>query len=193
MLNWEKRTLLFLGDFLPLFLIGMLFSIPSLNLIELVIFIALLIISIIGTYYWKSSLDDSVKSNRDSRKDNTVIKTVDDKGSIYTNYIVTYISVLPLLSYNWEGLVSFMIILLIVYSLYMNSDMLFYNPILGGIGYKFYKVEIENISDSISQNKEIYVISRVKIKKAEKSSDQGYQFFTITDYIYYLKQVKEIS
>lgn len=191
MLNWEKRTLLFLGDFLPLFLIGMLFSIPSLNLTELTVFIALFIISIIGTYYWKIALDSAVNSNRDSRKDNTIIKAVEDKGNIYTNYIMTYISVLPLLSHNWEGLASFVIILLIVYSLYMNSDMLFYNPILGGIGYKFYRVEIENISDSISQSKEIYVISKVKIKKSEKSPEQGYQFFTITDYIYYLKSSQE--
>ena len=147
MLNRWQTTLLFLGDLLPLFIIGLLFSLQPLSIIKLLFFTLLLVISLIGIYYWRIALKDTVKFNRDSRKDTTVIKKVEDRGSIYTIYMVTYISVLPLLSRNIEGLVSFLIILLIVYSLYINSDMLFYNPILALFGYKFYRAEIEDASE----------------------------------------------
>lgn len=186
MLNRGQITLLFLGDLLPLFFIGLLFSIQPLNIIQFMFFAALLIISLIGIYYWRIALKDTIKSNRDSRKDKAVIKKVEDRGSIYTIYMVTYISVLPLLSGNIEGLVSFIIILLIVYSLYINSDMLFYNPILALFGYKFYRLEIEDTYDSSLHNNEIYVISKLKIKADLNSSGQTYKFFTITDYTYYL-------
>ena len=186
MLNRGQITILFLGDLLPLFLIGLLFSIQPINIFQLMFFAVFLIISLIGIYYWRIALKESVKSNRDSRKDKTVIKKVEDRGSIYTIYVVTYISVLPLLSRNIEGFVSFLIILLIVYSLYINSDMLFYNPILALFGYKFYKVEIENISDPTLENNEIYAISKLKIRSNLKNSGQMYKFFSITDYTYYL-------
>ncbi len=191
MLNRWQTTLLFLGDLLPLFIIGLLFYIQPFYIIQSIFFLVLLIISAMGAYYWKIAIKETVRYNRDARKDKTIIKRVEDRGSIYTVYIVTYISVLPLLSKSLAGLVSFGVILLIAYSLYINSDMLFYNPILALFGYRFYRVEIEQNPDSDGYINEIYVISKSRIRVDKIGSEPNYRFLTITDFTYFLIPISE--
>ena len=191
MLNRWQITLLFLGDLLPLFIIGLLFYIQPFYIVQFVFFLVLLIISAIGAYYWKIAINRTRNFNRDIRKDKTVIKKVEDRGSIYTVYIVTYISVLPLLSKSLAGLISFVVILLIAYSLYINSDMLFYNPILALFGYRFYRVEIEQNPDSDGEANEIYVISKSRIRVDKVGSEPKYRFLTITDFTYFLIPINE--
>ena len=191
MLNRWQTTLLFLGYLLPLFIIGLLFYIQPFYIVQFLFFLGLLIISAIGAYYWKIAIKETVRYNRDARKDKTIIKRVEDRGSIYTVYIVTYISVLPLLSKSLAGLVSFGVILLIAYSLYINSDMLFYNPILALFGYRFYRVEIEQNPDSDGYINEIYVISKSRIRVDKIGSEPNYRFLTITDFTYFLIPISE--
>jgi len=177
-------TLLFLGDLLPLFGIGMLFSIPPLLTVQSIFFLVLIVISFFGSFEWHKAIKSAGHDNIDATKERAVIKKVEDRGSIYTTYIVTYVSVIPLLSKSWEGLVSFAIILLIVYSLYINSDMIFYNPILAFCGYRFYRIEIEQNQAPDGEVKEIYAISKLKIKANKTSSEPNYKFYTITDFTY---------
>jgi hypothetical protein len=191
MLNRWQITLLFLGDLLPLFIIGLLFYIQPFYIAQFVFFLGVLIISAIGAYYWKIAIKRTRNFNRDIRKDKTVIKKVEDRGSIYTVYIVTYISVLPLLSKSLAGLISFVVILLIAYSLYINSDMLFYNPILALFGYRFYRIEIEQNPDSDGETNEIYAISKSRIRVDQVGSEPKYRFLTITDYTYFLIPINE--
>jgi hypothetical protein len=191
MLNRWQITLLFLGDLLPLFTIGLLFYIQPFYIIQFIFFLGLLVISAIGAYYWKVTLKKAKDYNRDTRKDKTVIKKVEDRGSIYTVYIVTYISVLPLMSKSLAGLISFAVILLIVFSLYMNSDMLFYNPILALFGFRFYRIEIGENSDSESGTNEIYAISKSRIRVDKAGSESKYKFLTITDFTYFLIPINE--
>jgi len=191
MLNLWQKTLLFLGDLLPLYIIGITFSIQPFYETQFIIFSTLFVISLIGTCYWEITIKKIKSFNRDLRKDKTIIKKVEDKGGIYTVYIVTYISVLPLMSKNLAGIISFGVILLIAYSLYINSDMLFYNPILGLLNYKFYKVEIEQNPGPDSETIEIYAISKLKIKPGKGESEPRYKFFTITDFIYLLTPMNE--
>jgi hypothetical protein len=191
MLNLWQKTLLFIGDLLPLFFIGIAFSIQPFYETQFIIFSTLFIISLIGTCYWGVTIKKTKNFNRDLRRDKTIIKKVEDRGSIYTVYIVTYISVLPLMSKNLAGIISFGVILLIAYSLYINSDMLFYNPILGLLNYKFYKVEIEQNLGPDSETTEIYAISKLKIKTEKMDSGSQYAFFTITDFIYLLAPKNE--
>ena len=190
MLNKWQITLLFLGDLLPLFLIGFLFSVQPFRLKESLLFSILCAVSVIGTYYWKSAIKESRRYNPDIRKQSKVIQKVEDRGSIYTIYMVTYISVIPLLSGRIVGLIAFGVIILIVYSLYINSDMLFYNPILALFGYRFYKVVIKDKKDDEEENEkdsdEIYIISKLKVKKQKSSESNKYTFWTLTDYTYYL-------
>lgn len=191
MLNRWQITLLFLGDLLPLFIIGLLFYIQPFYIVQFLFFLGLLIISAIGAYYWKIAINRTRNFNRDIRKDKTVIRKVEDRGSIYTVYIVTYISVLPLLSKSLAGLISFVVILLIAYSLYINSDMLFYNPILALFGYRFYRVEIEQNPNSDGEANEIYVISKSRIRVDKVGSEPKYRFLTITDFTYFLIPINE--
>lgn len=69
--------------------------------------------------------------------------------------------------------------------------MLFYNPILGLLNYKFYKVEIEQNPGPDSETIEIYAISKLKIKPGKGESEPRYKFFTITDFIYLLTPMNE--
>jgi len=57
----------------------------------------------------------------------------------------------------------------------MNSDMLFYNPILALDGYKFYKFGLAN-------GDEIYVISKFQIYR--KEDRKNLNFYGVTDYTY---------
>lgn len=178
--NWQK-TLMFLGDLLPIFLIGMLLFINPFPSYPFISFSVLLIISFIGTVYLRYIIRDSTKYNKDVNfpsDDHEIIK-VEDRGSIYTIYMVSFVSLIPLFSENIFGLVSFGIVILIIYSLYMNSDMLFYNPILALGGYRFYKFGLSN-------GDEIYVISKSQIYKREDR--KNLTFYGITDYAYFVKK-----
>jgi hypothetical protein len=176
-----------MGDLLSLFLIGLIFSIHvpySLQLLDssqFILFAVLTAFSVYGSIIWRNTIKNIKKYTHDSRKDNSTIQRIEDRGSIYIVYMVKYISLIPLLSGTLEGLVAFGIIILIVYSLYINSDMLFYNPVLAALGYKFYKIEISYNYDPDTENTdEIYVISKLKLVRTRHSKMSRYKFYSLT-------------
>ncbi len=183
MLSKLEKTLIFIGDLLPIFLIGTLLSLQPYSWYKVVIFLLLLLISILGTSYWGKVIKDSVKYNEDvnflpKNKDHEIVK-IEDRGSIYTIYMITFVSLIPLFYKGFFGFLSFFVIIWIVYSLYMNSDMLFYNPVLALFGYKFYKFDLTN-------EDEIYVISKDLIYK--KKDREQLTFYSLTDFTYFVKR-----
>lgn len=188
-MNKWQVTLLFLGDLTPLFLIGFLFSIDPFHEVQFYFFLTLIIFSVLGSVLWLITIRkiNSNKFTRDSRKDNKQIYKIEERGSIYTVYMVTYVSIIPLLSDSLSGLIAFGIIILIVYSIYINSDMLFYNPVLALFGYKFYRIEIGDSEKAMEEDlDEIYVISKVKLTRKNGADKSRYSFYSITDYTYYV-------
>lgn len=178
MLSRSERTLIFLGDLLPIFLIGILLSLHPFSWYPIIGFLVLLTISVSGTFYLFEAIKNSQNFNRDPNYgeggERKIIK-IEDKGSIYTIYMVTFVSLIPLFYNSIYGFISFGIVILIVYSLYMNSDMLFYNPILALSGYKFYKFDL-------SDGHEVYAISKDQINIGEDR--EKLNFYTLTDYVY---------
>ncbi len=170
MLTKLQRTIIFFGDFWPLFLIGLLEGIQSVYYLDIALFSILFALSILGTVYFINLLNESEQFQKITRQ----VKSLEDRGNIYIIYIVSYVSMIPILSFTIAGAVSFILILTIIYSLYMNSDMVFYNPLLALINYKFYKIED-------SEGSEIYVISKKHIEKNESLS-----MYSLTDYVYLL-------
>ena len=172
MLTKPERTIIFLGDLMPIFLIAVLQTLLPFKLYEFLTLFSTLVLSVIGILYW----DYIIKKSRRFLPDGRTFKIskVEDKGSVYIIYMITFVSLIPLFNHGLFGLISFMIIILIVYSLYMNSDMLFYNPILGLFNYKFYKMELEDET-------EIYILSRSSVKK-----NQEIRVYGLTDYTYLL-------
>lgn len=163
-----QRTIIFLGDFWPLFLIGLLEGWQSINWVDIILFSVLLLFSIIGTSYLHYLLKDTKRFQSITR----TVNSIEDRGNVYVIYIVSYVSLIPILSQTIAGTISFLIILIIIYSLYMNSDMVFYNPYLALKGYKFYKVQVQ-------EEDEIYVISKKSLTKNEPL-----KMYMLTDYVY---------
>ncbi len=185
--RWQETTL-FLGDLLPLFIIGFVFSVYPLILIQYIIFLAITCFSIYGTYLWINTINSLPKNyNRDTRFDDRLIVGIEERGSIYTVYMVTYISLIPLLSGTIPGLIAFGIIILIVYSLYINTDMLFYNPVLAFLGYRFYRVEVAKQEEGHERFRdEIYVITKIKLTKTEDILNNQYKFYNLMGTTYYI-------
>jgi len=174
MLTIKERSLIFMGDFFLLFIIFIVESYAyGLNWIVLIIIAVPLIgISMSGLLYLRSLLRNSQKFGIEKRE----IKSIDDRTNLYVIYMMTFISLLPLfLGRNWLiQSIAFFIIMLIIYSIYINSDLLFYNPILGLFGYKYYKV-------TTPDENEIFIITsrgkKVKIKEMVT-------LYIVTDYLF---------
>jgi hypothetical protein len=182
MLNKIGKTIVFMGDLFPLFLIGAFLSLEPYIWYQLAFFLTMIALSLIGIVYWYWTLKSSTKYNSDNNYDNKSennlkITKIEDRGSIYTIYMVAFVSIIPLIGHGLVGLISFSIIIIIVYSLYMNSDMLFYNPILALVGYKFYKFDLDN-------DDEIYALSKEIITK--KSNKENLKFYQMSEYVYFV-------
>lgn len=183
MLTKKGRTIIFMGDLFPFFLIGVCLSLEPYILYKLAFFLVATILSAFGVIYWYLTLKNSKKYNSDNNfdtesKTSLKITKIEDRGSIYTIYMVTFVSIIPLIGHGLVGLISFSIIIIIVYSLYMNSDMLFYNPILALLfGYKFYKFDLDN-------DDEIYALSKEIITK--KSNKENLKFYQMSEYVYFV-------
>ena len=86
---------------------------------------------------------------------------------------ISYFSLVPLFADSLAGLASFAIIIAVIYSVYMNSDIVFYNPVLGLLGYKFYVVKVKD------KGKIYLLTTSKKINEKEEIEIHG-----ITDYVY---------
>jgi len=175
MLTIKDRSLIFMGDFFLLFVIFIIESFAyGLNWIVLIIIaVPLMGISISGLLRLRSLLINSREFGTEKRE----IKSIDDRTNLYVIYMMTFISLLPLfLGKNWLiQSIAFFIIMFIIYSIYINSDLLFYNPVLGLLGYKYYKVTTPDGS-------EIFIITS-KDKKIK--INEMITLFMVTDYLFF--------
>jgi len=172
MLTIKDRSLIFLGDFLFLFVIfaieSLAYNIMLLNVISFI----LIGVSLLGL----ARLFLLFRGSKEFGYEQREIKSIDDRTNLYVMYMISLISLIPLfVGKNWlYQSVTFLIIMIIIYSIYINSDLLFYNPVLGLLGYKYYKVTTPDGSEIFviaSRNKKINVNDNIK-------------FFMVTDYIF---------
>lgn len=174
MLTIKDRSLIFLGDFFFLFLIFIIESLAyNINMIML-IFISAALIG--GSSFGLLRLFLLFKESKEFGYEQREIKSIDDKTNLYVMYMISLISLLPLfIGKNWLfQSIAFFIIMIIIYSIYINSDLLFYNPVLGLLGYKYYKVTTPDGSEIFiiaSKNKKININDKIKL-------------FMVTDYIF---------
>jgi len=172
MLTIKDRSLIFLGDFLFLFVIfaieSLAYNIMLLNVISFI----LIGVSLLGLTRLFLLFRRSKKFEHETRE----IKSIDDRTNLYVMYMMTLISLIPLfVGKNWlYQSVTFLIIMIIIYSIYINSDLLFYNPVLGLLGYKYYKVTTPDGS-------EIFVITS---RNKKINVNDNIEFLMVTDYIF---------
>jgi hypothetical protein len=129
-INNVFRFLLFLSSYIPLFIILLLKNINNFSLSLILILISVSPLFVIRRYI-------SVPLKREAN-DTINISRVSYKGSEVLNYIVSYI--IPFISFNSDimtnsgvdvpNLLVFVILLLVICSLYMSSNLYYINPIL---------------------------------------------------------------
>ena len=164
MVNIGGKTILYIGGLFFIILVAfILYRFDS-----LLIFLPALVLSGMFNLLWLKVISDSRKYTTEQYH----IKQTEDRGTPYITYMASYVSVVPLIVGSLYGLVAFFVILFSFYFIYINSDIIYYNPFLAMAGYKYFKV-------TTSSGDEIYLISKKTVR-----SDEDVKLFRITDYTY---------
>ena len=117
-----------------------------------------------GVFSWVA-VDWNTK-NGQVRKNQKVI-SVEDRTKDALGYIVPYM--IAFLGFNlcdWKDIISFILLMWILYSIYISSDMIFVNPVLTSIGkYKIYRVILKDgtcvpISEGAPSTYEVVLITK---------------------------------
>lgn len=191
--NFKKmaKFALFVTSYLPLFILVVLRQIYEnqytigkvrFNLKEIILFfqqfglsIFLILISIfglLGCIMIFKNLEKDVKNG-----DNVTVLNVNNKNSESIGYIATYI--IPFLFQNfsdWYELFAFVFIMLIIYRIYINSNLILINPILS---FKYSIFEIEYKKQN-GQTKNGLIISKIKYLEEDttiKIYEIGFKLF----------------
>ncbi|MGC8584880.1 MAG: hypothetical protein ACP5L4_01995 [Thermoplasmata archaeon] len=177
MLNKISRTLIFMGDFYFQFYIILIMNIFKLNYLGIYISTILLVISIVGIFYFIRLI---LKRTNFQIVEKT-IESLDDRTNLFLIYIISYISIIPLFTVGVNilfRLFACSIIIFTIYTFYISSELLFYNPSLSLIGYKYFKA-------TIKEGGEIFILAS---PNKEIKVGQNLSVYMLTDYIYYLSQ-----
>lgn len=166
---WAKIAL-FLSAYFPLFLILTIKNYPNINLI-----IILLFIIAFSLFVWGLILRDSRKNPGEYYK----ILNVENKTHESLNYLAPYL--IAFLNFNlakWQDVTVLLIFLLIIFVVYLSSDLIYTNPVLAFVKCKIYRVKVCKSNDCETSQKTILLLSRNgKFKLDEeirlKSIDKG--------------------
>ena len=159
------KLFLFISAYSPLFTLIILHSLPSINLVDLLISdildiqrIGTLLLPIItsffpiifawffGKYLYKRAADTAGIRYFYVRKS-------EDKTQEVLSYIIPYIiSLMTVSVLDLNSILSIIVLLVLLYPIYANSSMIYINPILALMGYRLYNVVVEN-PDVGSSNK----------------------------------------
>lgn len=157
------KSILFLSAYIPLFIImGIKYffkliynmQIPYLKLtISIpIIPIIILIVIIILIHYFKKIINNS-KSETEKFFD---VNRIDEKNDIILTYLVPYF--FSFVSINSpEEFLCCIVIFLIIFMIYINSEILYINPLFIFSGYNFYKI--------YSKNTNILLISQIDVNR----------------------------
>ncbi len=167
---WVKVGL-FLSSYLPLFLI-----LVIKNWFNIYMTILIAIISLICLLIWISIIKISKKGTAEAYK---VLKS-EDKTKESLNYLIPYIiSFIGFDLNKWQDWGALIILLTILFVVYLNSDLLYINPILSFFRYKIFSVEVyKPVIGSEGTKFEILLLTKKnRIKRDEelivKDIDEG--------------------
>ena len=175
-----SKTFIFLGDLLLLFIMMALEEFGLHNIAGLIFAVFLVILSVIGNIYFFAYIRKIRKKYQVHKR---TIQSIDDRTNLYLMYLISFISLVPLFLEGNEiiQLLIFSLFILTIYSDYLSSEILFYNPVLGLFGYKYFKVYTANDGT----RGEIFIIAGRK-KYNEIKVNQEVSLYILTDYLYVL-------
>lgn len=166
------KLLLFISAYTPLFLILFIQYIQFLSPLFIVSILLLALINSVWFVIFYISKSWTVSEY-------TVKKSV-NRTSDALNYIIAYIVTFIGFKFNtWQDYLSLAILLVIIFFIYVNSDLIFVNPMLNVIGFKIISVEVK-------EGGEIVLIT----KNSTLKDDDKIAVKNITDNIYFTDSTK---
>lgn len=151
---WVKIGL-FLSAYLPFFLI-----LTIKNWFNWFV-LGILIFATIYSCVWFLVISTIKKETAEPYK----IADIDDKTRDTLTYLIPYI--IAFIGFDlscWQNITALIILIIIVFAVYMNSDLLYFNPLLSLFGYSIYKIKIERRSYIGEKYLQIMAISSQKMK-----------------------------
>jgi len=139
--------------------------------------IILTIVSIIGFLGYRVTFTNLEKTATNG--DNVTVLNVNNKNSESVGYIATYI--IPFLFQglnNWYELMAFSFIMIIIYRIYINSNLILINPVLS-FKYSIYEIEYQQQNGKIKNG---LIISKSKYLEEEsiiKIYEIGFKLFYV--------------
>jgi len=149
---WVKLGL-FLSSYFPMFLI--LFIKNFYNLYITIVFILVSLYSI----FWLSLL--VYDSKKDKGKETYHVLNYEDKTTQSLNYLAPYI--ISFLGFNldkWQDWTVLVIFLALIFAVYVNSNLIYMNPLLSCVSRRIYQVEVCNPIECESTKNEILLITK---------------------------------
>lgn len=161
---WVKFSL-FISAYTPLFLIIILKYIDFnfINPCSITIILIYSIPIIISNLIWIIIF----KITKEWTKQTFTVKKSVDRTSDALNYVIAYIiAFIGFQFIKWQDWVSFIILLIVICFIYINSNLIFVNPLLNVFGYKIYDIEVEEGGNIIliTKKKSIKINEKIKMR-----------------------------
>lgn len=146
---------LFLSAYLPLF-----FILAIKNWYNITAIIILLIV-VLFSFIWFLLIWVRKKETTDSFN----VVGIENKSKDALTYLVPYI--IAFISFDmtkWQDLTALFVLMLLLFAVYVNSDLLYINPLLALFSYQVYQVEVRKVAAGCDEKKwEITILSSEKI------------------------------
>lgn len=147
---------LFLSAYLPLFLI---LAIKNwFNEITIILLLAVFLYSFIWFLILWIRKNDTT--------DSFIVTSVENRSKDALTYLVPYI--IAFVSFDmtkWQDLTALFVLLVILFVVYVNSDLLYINPLLAFFKYQIYSVEVRKTAAGCDEKRwEITVLCREKVR-----------------------------
>ncbi len=103
-----------------------------------------------------------IKTAKNKTSTKKEVISYEDQSKISLNYLVPYIiSFMSLDLTNWQDIFSITFLMLLIFSIFSNSDLLYINPILSIFNYRIYDLEVKDTMNN-KKTERILLISKVK-------------------------------
>ncbi|BCU68000.1 hypothetical protein HS7_14370 [Sulfolobales archaeon HS-7] len=153
------------------------FSLQIPWILILIIYLIVILWLVVSNYLYFKFLS----SNRNDESFKYTITEVEDLSINYTNVIMSYVlGLISTFQANIYGLVVFFLIMVFIYELFKNSEVLLFNPILFISGYRVYKVKVQE------HNRSVYIIYEGMVQEGKIV-----EVFRLYQNIYLDKKYKE--
>lgn len=147
-----------------------------------IIFAVVFILSLLLIFIFVYIFEKESKSLKNTNQYYYKIEDYENKDSEVLNYIFTYL--IPLITKSGtKGIFIQILLLLVIGSYYITSDLFFINPIFKILGYSSYRLLVSSNDNNLKREEIIYVITK---KKSEIIKGKNLKLICISGNFYFL-------